>query len=281
MVVRDAMKTRSQFVSSDGSGTQHIQGWAQDYIETVDLNEKRHPRAAPNDFSVGSFTPPQKPGRPSELLVTRDKPRTIKPGSLFVSRSRAELNHRFWHHELQAAELFCWALLRFADAETEFKRGLLRIVHDEVRHMGLYEERIRSDGYEIGAFPVRDWFWDRIPTCQSKLQFVALMGMGLEAANLEHTERFAQWFRAVGDEASALVQDQVGHEEIAHVRFSNRWFETWTGGVTFERWKASLPAPLSPLLMRGKTLAHERRLKALFPAAFIDELANWQPDEAS
>ena len=258
---------------------QNIDEWAQRYIETVDLNEKRQPQLAPTNFSHTSLMVPSQPGRPAELLATRDKPRAIKPGSLLAARSRAELNHKFWHHELQAAELFCWALLRFSDAEEEFKRGLLRIVHDEVRHMGLYEERIHADGYEVGAFAVRDWFWDRIPTCQSKLQFVALMGMGLEAANLEHTQRFAQWFRSASDEASALVQDQVGQEEIAHVRFSNRWFATCTGGVTFERWKASLPAPLSPLLMRGKTLSEERRLKALFPAEFIDELASWQPDE--
>jgi len=149
-----------------------------------------------------------------------------------------------------------------------------------VRHMALYEERIAADGFMIGSFAVRDWFWDRLPSCATKVQFVALMGMGLEAANLEHTARFAQWFRAAGDEASAQVQERVGREEIAHVRFANHWFAEWSGGITFAAWKAALPAPLSPLLMRGKTLARQRRLKAQFPAAFIDELAAWQPEDA-
>lgn len=257
-----------------------LEVWAHHYITTCDLEFKRLPGKEPTLSQPGSAQAPSCPGRPKELRLTTEKPRTFKPGSLIAARSRAELNHKFWHHELQAAELFLWALLRFSDAEPEFRRGLVKIFHDEVRHMALYEERIAADGFMIGSFAVRDWFWDRLPSCATKVQFVALMGMGLEAANLEHTARFAQWFRAAGDEASAQVQERVGREEIAHVRFANHWFAEWSGGITFAAWKAALPAPLSPLLMRGKTLARQRRLKAQFPAAFIDELAAWQPEDA-
>jgi len=246
----------------------------------MDLATKRAPGPAPITLRPGSREAPACPGRPKELEVTTAKPRNLKPGSLIHARSRAELNHRFWHHELQAAELFLWALLRFSDAEPEFRRGLVKIFYDEVRHMGLYETRILHDGFQVGSFAVRDWFWDRLPSCQTKIQFVALMGMGLEAANLEHTVRFSEWFRNAGDQQSAQVQEQVGLEEVAHVRFANHWFEEWSGGITFAAWKSALPAPLSPLLMRGKTLAVERRLKAQFPAIFIDELAAWQPEDS-
>ena len=41
-------------------------------------------------------------------------------------------------------------------------------------------------GCEIGDFGVREWFWKRVPSCPSKLAFVSVMGMGLEAANLEY-----------------------------------------------------------------------------------------------
>jgi len=255
-----------------------LEDWAHRYITTTDLAIKCTPGPAPTTFRTGSRGAPTCPGRPKELQLATEKPRSLTPGSLVHARCRAELNHRFWHHELQAAELFLWALLRFFDAEPEFRRGLVKIFHDEVRHMALYEARIMHDGFRLGSFPVRDWFWDRLPSCQTKMQFVALMGMGLEAANLEHTARFAEWFRGVGDEPSAQVQEQVGLEEVAHVRFANRWFEQWSGGITFAAWKAALPPPLSPLLMRGKTLAVERRLKAQFPASFIDELAAWQPE---
>src|SRR5690606_31833324 len=101
-------------------------------------------------------------------------------------RARARLLHTFWFHELQAAELMCWALLKFPESEPAFREGLLRIWRDEVRHMGLYQAHIESLGFRLGDFEVRDWFWHRVPTCHNPTMFVALLGMGLEAANLEH-----------------------------------------------------------------------------------------------
>jgi uncharacterized ferritin-like protein (DUF455 family) len=192
--------------------------------------------------------------------------------------ARARLLHTFWFHELQAAELMCWALLKFPETELAFRKGLLGIWRDEVRHMSLYQAHIEALSFELGAFPVRDWFWERVPTCTNATMFVALMGMGLEAANLEHTPRFAHWFRAVGDERGALLQERVGQEEIPHVRFATRWFERWTDGADFDQWVALLPKPLSPLLMRGKTVNRESRLKAGMSAEFIERLAQFRPD---
>jgi uncharacterized ferritin-like protein (DUF455 family) len=191
---------------------------------------------------------------------------------------RAKLLHKFWHHELQAAELMCWALLRFPEAEGEFKIGLLRIAQDEIRHMAMYEQHIRKLGHALGDFPVRDWFWERVPTCQTPLQFVALLGMGLEGANLDHTVRFADWFRRAGDEEGARLQEQVGREEVAHVRFATRWFKRWTGGCDFSVWCATLPEPLTPLLMRGKSVQSAPRLKAELSETFVEELQRWQPE---
>jgi uncharacterized ferritin-like protein (DUF455 family) len=194
-------------------------------------------------------------------------------------KNRARLIHKFWHHELQAAELMCWALLKFCDAELEFRRGLLRIARDELRHMSLYQDHIERLGFGLGDFAVRDWFWERVPTCETKLQFVALMGMGLEAANLEHTTRFAQWFERVGDYQGAELQRRVGREEIAHVRFGVLWFRTWSGNDDFATWSNALPKPLTPLLMRGKTLDRSARRAARMSDAFLDDLASWQPSK--
>lgn len=203
----------------------------------------------------------------------------MKLGALQNPRSRAELIHKFWHHELQAAELMCWAILRFVDTPLSFRQGLVRICRDEVRHMGLYSSHLETLGFQVGDFPVRDWFWERIPTCQTPLQFVALLGMGLEGANLEHTERFATWFRTLGDERGAAIQDQVGLEEVAHVRFATRWFREWTGDVDFATWCKHLPPPLSPLLLRGKTLRWPLRRKAEMPEEFLRQLEAWTPEE--
>jgi uncharacterized ferritin-like protein (DUF455 family) len=256
-----------------------VQEWALAYIESTELLTKTDPPEPPKSWANAGPSAELRLGRPDILPLTQKKPKSVKLGALHRPEARAALHHKFWHHELQAAELMCWALLRFPDTPLEFRKGLLRIFRDEVRHMKMYQRYIESLGYRLGSFEVRDWFWDRVPTCETPLQFVALLGMGLEGANLDHTARFSSWLKTVGDARGAELQEQVGREEIAHVRFANRWFRTWTGGIDFETWCESLPPPLSPLLMRGKTVQTAPRLKAEFPESFIESLKNWQPDE--
>lgn len=257
--------------------TASVENWAQRYIETDSLSHKLSPPAPPQSWEAAPV--PQRiaaPGRPAELSVAERA--VSSPDQLNHPTARAKLLHSFFHHELQAAELMCWALLAFADAEPEFRRGLLGICQDEIRHMSLYREQIGRLGHEIGDFKVRDWFWQRIPTCAEKVQFVALMGMGLEAANLEHGPNFAARFGAVGDFEAARVQQRVAREEIAHVRFGTHWFERWTGGQDFDEWQACLPPPLSPLLMRGSPLSEQSRRRAGMSPTFIDALKAWQPE---
>jgi uncharacterized ferritin-like protein (DUF455 family) len=212
------------------------------------------------------------------LRPARRGERTPKLEALGDPRYRARTLHAFFHHELQAAELMCWALLAFADAEPAFRRDLVRICTDEIRHMNLYRAHIEALGFRIGDFGVRDWFWKRVPSCPDKVSFVALMGMGLEGANLEHAPAFAARFRESGDEAGARVQERVGREELAHVRIATRWFERWTGGCDFSTWALHLPAPLTPLLLRGRPIARELRRKAGMSDAFIAELEAYVPE---
>lgn len=260
------------------SSYEHVQAWAQAYVESTSLETKIAPPEPPSGYEQDAPVRDLRPGRPAELEVTLEKPKSIKLGALERLEVRAALHHKFWHHELQAAELMCWAITRFPDVPRDFHKGLIRIFRDEVRHMGMYQKHIEALGFHLASFPVRDWFWDRVPTCETPLQFVALLGMGLEGANLDHTARFSHWLRSVGDEAGARIQEQVGREEIAHVRFANRWFREWTGGISFQTWQKALPPPLSPLLMRGKTVNVDPRLRAEFPRDFIEQLVSWQPD---
>jgi uncharacterized ferritin-like protein (DUF455 family) len=125
---------------------------------------------------------------------------------------------------------------------------------------------------------VRDWFWERVPSCPDPASFVATMGLGFESANLEHARSFAARFRSAGDVEGAEVQELVGREEVAHVRFGARWFTELTGGLTFDAWEHALPAPLSPMLMRGRPLDRDARSRAGFPAEFLDRLDAWKPD---
>jgi uncharacterized ferritin-like protein (DUF455 family) len=172
----------------------------------------------------------------------------------------------------------CWAILAFPDSEVEFRKGLLGICLDEIRHMNLYRQHIEALGSHIGAFGVRDWFWYRVPACSTKLAFVSVMGMGLEAANLEHASNFAARFRAAGDETGALIQERIATEEIAHVSFATRWFARWTGGCDFDDWVSNLPSPLSPWVLRGEPVAEALRLRAGMPLEFIAAVAAYVPE---
>lgn len=252
-----------------------VERWAWDYIHAKSLGEKLALSAAP---AVWEEAPSPRrielPGRPSELRVAQ---KAAKQRGFGSAHGRARALHTFFHHELQAAELMAWALLAFPETPRAFREGLVRIARDEVRHMALYREQIERLGHQIGDFTVRDWFWERIPSCGDAASFVATMGLGFESANLEHSFAFAARFREVGDEEGARVQELVGREEIAHVRFGVQWFHALRGELEFNQWRDALPSPLSPLLMRGRPLHREARLKAGYSEDFLNQLDAWQP----
>jgi uncharacterized ferritin-like protein (DUF455 family) len=252
-----------------------VERWAWDYVATTSLAEKLDPPPPPDRWEEAPTARRlEAPGRPPELVVVARSP---KRRGLGTPRGRAQALHTFFHHELQAAELMAWSLLAYPEAPGAFRQGLVRILLDEARHMRMYRARIEALGHAIGDFEVRDWFWARVPTCADPAAFVAVMGLGLESANLEHAAAFAAAFRAAGDEESARVEELVGLEEIAHVRFGARWFAHFRGEVAFDAWCEALPPPLTPLLMRALPLRREARLRAGQPDSFLNALEAWQP----
>lgn len=253
-----------------------VERWAFDYILTRELDEKLAPPPMPDAWETAPAARRlARPGRASTLRVVPKSAKTPGPEALRKPALRAQLIHTFLHHELQAAELMAWALLAFADAPSAFRRGLARILLDEVRHMKLYAEHLASLGHRYGEFPVRDWFWERIPTAPTAMHFVAVMGIGFEGGNLDHTARFAALFRSFGDELGVQVQERICAEEVSHVQFALHWFSRWAGCADFSTWTRHLPPPLSPLLMRGKTLNVADRLRSGLSPEFLDELERW------
>ncbi len=125
-------------------------------------------RAACDAFDVcerarrGALSSIDQAGR-LQLRVVWDKYKAPKSAHALASpQKRAHLLHTFLHHELQAAELMCWAVLKFRDTPPSFRRGLLSICQDEIRHMRLYSDQIERLGFKVGDFPVRDWFWSAL-----------------------------------------------------------------------------------------------------------------------
>jgi uncharacterized ferritin-like protein (DUF455 family) len=257
-----------------------LQRWAYDYVVSDVLAYKLAPDPSASAALADEAHPALRiaqPGRPPELRVSQQKIKAPRGGALRDPKKRAALLHTFWHHELQAAELMCWAVLAFPDTPTAFKRGLIGICRDEVRHMQLYVTAIQRLGFNVGDFPVRDWFWQRVPASASPSAFLAVMGLGFEAGNLDHTQRFAQQFRALGDESAACLQELVAREEVPHVAFAAHWFRRFEGELSFARWSRELPAPLSPMVMRGDPLDRDARGEAGMDEQFLDALTQWKP----
>ncbi|MDP3232380.1 MAG: DUF455 family protein [Myxococcales bacterium] len=254
-----------------------VERWAWDYVTTTSLELKLAPPPPP---SVWSASPRRwvldRPGRPPELVHREGRKKAVRSGALKDDAKRAEVLHTFLHHELQAAELMAWALLAFPETPEAFRRGLLGICRDEVRHLGLYRDHLVTLGHPFGSLPIKDWFWERVPgESTTATHFVARMGIAFEGGNLDHGARFTDSFEAAGDPRAAAIQAQICEEEIAHTAFALHWFRAFTGGVDFEQWRAYLPEPISPSMTRGTPLNLEARRRAGYPAEFLDALAAW------
>lgn len=260
-----------------------LERWALDYVTATSLSAKLAPPPPPTRAEARRADPEeprrvplcaQRPGRPAELRVVARVKVPRGPSAAREPRARAHLLHTFHHHELQAAELMAAALAAFPDAPWAFRVGLLRVFHDEVRHMALYREHLGRLGFGVGDFPVRDWFWERLGAVPTPLAFVAALGVGFEGGNLDHCARFAAELDAVGDARGAAIVRQVGEEEIMHVRFGLAWFARFSGRplVELAQLGAALPHPLTPSVMRGPSLNRPARLRAGYTEHVLDEL---------
>ncbi len=256
-----------------------LERWCLDYVQSTSLAHKLAPRDAPDPRALlfEEDAPERRlsaPGRPAQLQLVERSPAAPRPGAHVRASERARLVHTFVHHELQAAELFAWAILAFPRTPRPFRAGLYRLLGEELEHLALYRAHLDTLQCAFGAHPVRDWFWQRVAGSTTPAAFVALQGLGLEGANLDHCQRWAAHFRAAGDEAGARILERVQADEIGHVAFAARWFAHFSGApLDYARWRAALPAPLTPALLQGRPLALAARARAGLDEPFLAALA--------
>jgi len=221
---------------------------------------------------------PLAPARPDELRIVpgRSVKRLPSLAGMRDPRQRARILHALANHELQAVELFGWALLAFPDAPPAFRRGLLRILGDEQRHTRMYASRLASLGFRFGDFPVTGYFWNKIERYSSPARFVCAMSLTFENANLDHSLDYAAAARAAGDEATAAACEEIHRDEIRHVRFGWIWLARFKAPeqTMWEAWRANLAWPMRPALARGRTFHPESRARAGMDAEFIHRLGS-------
>jgi uncharacterized ferritin-like protein (DUF455 family) len=250
--------------------------FARGVLFSADLEEKLTPPSGSlTDAAPGPPLRAAAPTRPAHLsMVSGTRARAPRIEGMGDPAQRRRILHSLASHELQAAELFAWALLAFPAAPAEFRRGLLAILCDEQRHTRMYIARVEANGARFGDFPVHGYFWSKTPSITSPLRFLCAMSLTFENANLDHTVEYAAAARQAGDEKTAAVIDRVHRDEIEHVRFGWTWLQRWKeeDESAWEAFAANLTFPLRPSRARGKAFHRDGREAAGLDADFIRRL---------
>jgi uncharacterized ferritin-like protein (DUF455 family) len=245
-------------------------------LESEDLAVKlAPPREELTDERPGPAYRAEGPGRPPGLRMAEEvKVAVPSIQGMPDPAQRPRILQGLANHELQAAELFSWALLAFPDAPPEFRRGLARILVDEQRHTRMYIARLEDAGARFGDFPVNFYFWKKAVHIQTPLDFICAMSLTFENANLDHTVEYERAARRAGDPKTAAVIEQVRRDEIEHVRFGWTWLQAWKGedASAWDVWQSHLAWPLRPVRARGTKFHRAGREAAGLDPDFIRRL---------
>ncbi len=243
-------------------------------VTTESLEEKLAPVAAADltDEEPGEPLRLSSPGRPPGLEIAPAGAVKVPPvEGMADPAQRARILHALANHELQAVELFAWALLAFPQAPPELRRGLARVLADEQRHTRMYAARSEALGQPFGTLPVTGYFWGKVDSIRSPREFVCAMSLTFENANLDHTVDYAEAARRAGDETTAAVVDRVHRDEIEHVHFGWTWLGRFKeeGESMWDAFRRSLDWPLRPAKARGARFHRSGREAAGLDPEFI------------
>ncbi|GAB5370361.1 hypothetical protein AAMO2058_001486100 [Amorphochlora amoebiformis] len=210
-----------------------------------------------------------------------------KLSALQDEENRAQVLRTFAHHELQAVELFAWAILNFPHVPIGLRKGWLQTLVEEQSHCKLYLQRLHAlnGSMETGP-PLSSYFWKQLPSIRSaerpEAAFLCAMGLTLEAANLDHTLKFKQAFTDVGDTQTAEILQRVHDEEITHVRQANVWLKRLEGmyqhtenvNSDVELYEKYVVFPFESHKARGRPMQKSARRKAGLSEEFINAVDN-------
>lgn len=251
--------------------------FALNLVQAKTLHGKLLP--APQDLTDRSPGPELRisaPGRPANLTIVSPSRAKVPPLDGMVDpRQRSRILHALANHELQAAELFAWALLAFPDAPATFRSGLLCLVAEEQQHCRMYMARLGEWKVGLGDYPVSGYFWGKVKDITTPQRFVCTMALTFENANLDHAANYGARARELGDEKTARLFERIGKDEVRHVRFGWRWLKRWKqpDETMWEAYRGSVVWPLRPGLARGEVFHPEGRIAVGMDPEFIRRLS--------
>ena len=188
-------------------------------------NKAKLARAMAADWAAGRIdklgrcAPPVRPARP-------DKPPLKRPGEVprrKINRGiagRGALLHALAHIELNAIDLACDILSRFADhgLPNAFYGDWVKVADEEGKHYLLLAKRLGALGMVYGDLPAHDGLWQAAEeTAHDLLARLAVVPLVLEARGLDVAPAMIAKLKAVEDHESAAVLEVIYKDEIGHV----------------------------------------------------------------
>ncbi|MCE9635987.1 MAG: ferritin-like domain-containing protein [Planctomycetes bacterium] len=263
------------------TGPRTVREYCLDLLAAESVGGKLVPPDGLLDIAPGPAIRVDSPSRPPGLtIVAGRQARTPSILGMADPAQRRRILHAFASHELQAIEIFAWALLAFPDAPRSFREGCVGIIREEQAHLRLYMDRIEALGGHFGDEPVSGHFWRRVPSIRTPLEFVCTMGLTFENANLDFASEHAAAARLAGDEPTAAALDRVRRDEIRHVRFAWEHLLLWKEPeqTPWEAYRSNVSPPLGASRARGATFDADCRRAAGFDDEFVTRLASTAPE---
>lgn len=265
-----------------------LRAWCLSLLECGDLATKLSAPTAPDgalraDDLGGEPLFVASPARDPEIALSAGSESLPKLSALADPQARALCLERFAHHELQAVELFAWALLAYPELPPQARRGMVGAIVDEQRHCRLYLERLEAHGRRFGEGALSDYFWKHVPEIRASeagpRAFLSAMGLTFEQANLDFTLVYRDAFRQAGDEETAQVLELVHREEVGHVRLAVDWLRKLDGEAQSltEAYERSVPFPLCAARAKGRRFDVASRERAGLDADFIEHVRGAKP----
>ncbi len=261
----------------------NIQDFALHILLSPALADKLAPGRV-DDFSFDRLRSPLDasiyPHRAAEIAFATNKTNSWRlpvRRELEQDQRRGELLHFFANHELLAVEAMAYAILKWGAQDAKFCRDTYRILIQEQEHFKLYQERMQLFGVEFGQLPLNDFFWRVISSLEQRQQYLAVMPLTFEQANLDYAKYYEKLFVEISDFESAAIMERIYREEIGHVAHGVRYLlggkaQDETDEGQWSTYIESLPTHVSPTRAQGPSFDIVGRQKAGLNQRYCDLL---------
>ncbi len=263
----------------------NLESWAKTILLGDSLTDKLLPLKELDRKSLEEthydYSCPLLPGRPKTLRISESNVKFPKKNKLHQQDERAKAIHFFANHELLAIEIMAHMLLSVKGNTPEilkFKTGLLSTLSDEQKHLKLYCNRMEELGLSFGDIEVNDYFWEKMRGITNIEEYLAVMALTFESANLDFASYYRDLFEEYGDHESSNILDQVYKDEISHVAFGAFWMSKKTEKSLWDYYRLVLPEPLTPARAKGQRFDSKGRIAAGLGVDFVKNLEEYKDD---